>query len=110
MYIFAYVCIYVCLMNMCLCVWLYGCTCKIGGIDFDVLKGFALEDKGKSLLKKKIIPSRNAIGAIEEEGKKKMGVFLRDPLNLPFSLSDGMAVSSGEEGVRSSVSGYHQYE
>ena len=68
-----------------------------------MLKGFALEDKGKSLLKKTIIPSRNAIGAIEEEGKKKMGDFLRDPLNLPFSLSDGAPVMSGDEGVRSAV-------
>lgn len=75
-----------------------------GGIDFEVLKGFALEDKGKSLLKKKIIPSRAAIGAIEEEGKKKHGDFLRDPLNLPFSLAGSSAVASGEEGVRSSDS------
>jgi hypothetical protein len=75
-----------------------------GGIDFDVLKGYALEDKGKSLLKKKIIPSRSAIGTIEEEGKKKHGDFLRDPLNLPFSLAEGSSMVSGEEGVRCSVS------
>lgn len=75
-----------------------------GGIDFEELKAFALEDKGKSLLKKKIIPSRSAIGAIEEEGKIKLGDFLRDPLDLPFSLSDGAVVVSGEEGVRCSDS------
>ena len=75
----------------------------LGGIDFEVLRGFALEDKGKSLLKKNIIPSRNAIASIQEEGKKKLGEFLRDPLDLPFSLSEGATVVTGDEGVRCSV-------